>query len=410
MDHDDIHAAYTSGGFRPRLVNGGARKEEQPPLILHAATLPAPDKIPPRPWLFGTQLIRGFVTVLVAPGGTGKSAYAMAVAASVASHEEFLHQHIFASGPTCVLNLEDPMDELNRRLAAIMLRHELGAHQLAGRFFLHSGEDRAITIASPDPDGFSVAYPDEEAITDQISQHHIILLVVDPYAESHSLEENSNPDMVKAAAAWRRIARATNCAILLVHHVRKGVVTDIDAARGAKALTDSARVGMILSPMSPEDAEEFGIPDDERWAYVRLDDAKVNLAPKASKARWLRLEQVSLGNATADYPHGDKVAAIAVWEPALPFKDLSSIECNEALDIIAAGPEPGMLFTPSKRGGTNRWVGQILVDRFDRNVGQAKSIVRLWFQSGLLEEIRYTHPTQHRETPGVRVNDARRPT
>lgn len=379
------------------------------PLILRAAELPPAKEIPPRPWLYGTQLIRGFVTVLVAPGGTGKSAYAMAVAAAIASGQEFLGQHIFASGPTAVLNLEDPMEELNRRTAAIMIRHKLDTHQLEDRLYLHSGEDRPITIAAHDQDGFTVVYPDEEAIITQISEHAIVLLVVDPYAESHTLEENSNPDMVKAAAAWRRIARATGCAVLLVHHVRKGAVTDIDAARGAKALTDSARVGLILSPMSPDDGEQFGIGENDRWAYVRLDDAKVNLAPKAAKARWFRLEQVELGNSTKDYPNGDKVAAIAAWEPPTPAAEATPVQLNEALDIIAQ-PPAGWLYAPTRQGRSNaRWAGQVLVDHLDFTDKQAGLLIAAWLKSGLLyrEQFRDEH---RNERTGVRVDDSKRPT
>jgi hypothetical protein len=379
------------------------------PLVLQAASLRDPTKIPPREWLYGTQLIRGFVTVLVAPGGTGKSAYAMAVAMAIASGEKFLREHIFASGPTAVLNLEDPLDELDRREAAIRIRHHLDHIQLADRFYMHSGEMRSVTVAALDGDGFTVVYPDEEAIITQITEHGIVLLVVDPYAESHSLEENSNPDMVKAAAAWRRIARATNCAVLLVHHVRKGAVTDIDAARGAKALTDSARVGLILSPMSADEAEEFRIPELERWAYVRLDDAKVNLAPKAAKARWFRLEQVELGNGTDAYPKGDKVAAMAVWTPPTPEAEATPQQLNEVLDIINE-PPAGWLYSPTRQGRNNtRWAGQVLVDQLDFSDKQANALISAWLKSGLL--YRESFRDEHRnERTGVRVDASKRPT
>ena len=80
MDNDATWQAYESGGIRPRLVGGTEHaQQDKPPLVLHAARLPDPKTIPPRQWLYGTQLIRGFVSVLVAPGGTGKSAYAMAM-------------------------------------------------------------------------------------------------------------------------------------------------------------------------------------------------------------------------------------------------------------------------------------------------------------------------------------------
>ena len=380
------------------------------PLILQPARLPKPADIPPREWLYGTHLIRGYVTVLVAPGGTGKSALAMAMAMSIASGQEFLGQHIFVSGPTAVLNLEDPLDELDRRVAAIMMRHSLDEGQLQDRFYLHSGEMRPVTIASHGTDGFEVVYPDEEAIITQIAEHGIVLLVVDPYAESHTLEENSNPDMVKAAAAWRRIARATNCAVLLIHHVRKGAVMDIDAARGAKALTDSARVGLIMSAMSLEDGETFGIRDDDRWAYVRLDDAKVNLAPKATKARWYRLEQVTLGNATDEYPNGDKVAAIAPWTPPEPAADATPSQLNECLDIIAT-PPAGWLYSPTRQGRNNaRWAGQVLVDQLDFTEKQATTLIGAWLKSGLLYREQYHDDDQRKMRTGVRVDDSKRPT
>jgi hypothetical protein len=379
------------------------------PLVLRAAALPEPCSIPPRPWLYGTQLIRGFVTVLVAPGGTGKTAYAMAVAIALATGVEFLGQHIFASGPTAVLNLEDPMDELNRRVAAIQLRHKLDNIQLADRLYLHSGDDRPITIAELSHDGFNVVYPDEEAIITQINEHGIIALVVDPYAESHSLEENSNPHMVKAAAAWRRIANATFCAILLVHHVRKGAVTDIDAARGAKALTDSARVGLILSPMSTDEAETFGVPDLERTGYVRLDDAKVNLAPKANKARWFHLEQVELGNRTNDYPSGDKVASVALWEPPNLWQSATLPDINFALDRIDAGLPGGGRFTDSRRGDATRWAGHILVEMFAVTQGQAATMIRTWLATGLLFKENYHDKRERKDRVGLNVNHTKRP-
>ncbi len=402
---DQTNDRPTSNGNKPkfRVVPPG-------PLILRPATLPLPTEIPPRPWLYGTQLIRGFVTVLVAPGGTGKTAYAMAVAIAIATGQQILGEHIFFSGPTAVLNLEDPMDELNRRTAAIMIRHKLDSCQVIDRLFLHSGDDRPITIAELDPDGFSVAYPDEAAIITQITEHGIVAMVVDPYAESHSLEENSNPHMVKAAAAWRRIANATNCAILLVHHVRKGAVTDIDAARGAKALTDSARVGLILSPMSAEEAEGFRIPELERWSYVRLDDAKVNLAPRAFKARWFHLEQVELGNCTDEYPRGDKVASIALWTPPSLADQATPAQINEVLDIIAT-PGAGWLYSAHRRGRDNhRWCGQVLVETLDCTEKEAAVWISAWLKSGLLYPEVYRDEDQRKDRTGVRVDDSKRPT
>lgn len=401
---DDVYARKAAKYDTANVITLDVRG----PLLFQPAAMPDPSTIPPREWLYGTQLLRGFVTVLVSPGGTGKSAYAMAAAVDIACGMGFLGIHIHGRTPTIVLNLEDPMVELNRRLAGIMLRHGIERYQLEDFFFLHSGDDRQVTIAQHAADGFTVLYPDEEAITEQIQEHHIGLLVVDPYAESHDLQENSNPDMVKAAAAWRRIARATNCAILLVHHVRKGIIDSIDAARGAKALTDSARAGLIMAAMSAEEAEQFGINEEDRQRYVRLDDAKMNLAPKAGKAKWFRLEQVALPNGTEDYPNGDNVAAITPWAPPDAMAAMPTTQLNEALDIIAE-PPAGWLYAPHKRGRDNqRWAGQVLVD-LGMTEAQAQEMIKAWLKTGLLYPDTYRDDAQRKMRTGVRVDATKRP-
>ena len=413
---DPIVQAYAAGGIRPRLKAVGGTDYQKPngKLVLRPARLPDPHTLPPRAWLYGTQLIRGFVTVLVAPGGTGKSAYAMGVGIALAARRSFLGDHIFAPINVAIINLDDPMDELERRVAAVMLAHRIKREDLEGRLFLEDCDGHGLTLAAParDDNGFYVANPDEQALIDLIRENDIGLIVCDPFAESHTLEENSNPQMIQAAAVWRRIARATNCAVLLVHHVRKGDATGIDAARGAKALTDSARVGLLMTVMTPQEAEQFGIQEDDRFSYVRLDDAKRNMAP-AAKARWFHLRSVKLGN-TFDptYPNGDSVGAIAPWQP--PDDELEKApnqDLNAALDAIGAGPEPGILYTATARGRSNdRWCGAVLCQMFDTTEKAAAKMIRAWLKSGTLRETEYRHPKFRKIVLGVTVNDTLRPT
>jgi hypothetical protein len=391
-----------------RLVHSSEGQRPNGKLVLRPARLPDPATIPPRHWLYGTQLIRGYVSVLVAPGGTGKSAYAMSVAIALAARRSFLGDHIFAPINVALINLDDPMDELERRVAAIMLAHKIRREDIDGRLFLEDCDGHGLTLAAParDDNGFYVANPDERELTELIRANDIGLIVCDPFAESHTLEENSNPQMIQAAAVWRRIARATNCAVLLVHHVRKGDIAGIDAARGAKAVTDSARIGLLMTVMSASEAEEFGIDDDDRLGYVRLDDAKRNMAP-AAKARWFHLSPIKLGN-TFDptYPNGDSVGAIVPWQP--PDNALATApgtELNTVLTAIRAGPEPGVLYTKSSRGGSSRWCGQVLCDAFHVTSKEAHKMTEKWFRSGLLFETEYVHPKWRRMTKGVAVRD-----
>ena len=422
-DVDAIFQAWDQGKPRPRVVvdntpKGGAQKEEADRAEgprLSPARLPDPGQICPRQWLYGTQLVRGFVTVLVAPGGTGKSSYAMAVGLSCASEMTFLGARLFECVNVAIFNLEDPLEELDRRVAALMLRHRIPRQALENRLFLNDAEGHKLCIAAvgpdpSDPNISTIVYPDRDALIKEIRAHEIGLVICDPFVESHELEENSNPHMAKAAAAWRDIARATNCAVLLVHHVRKGEITSIDAARGAKALTDSARVGLLFSPMTPEEGAEFNVRDEDRWQYVRLDDAKRNMAP-AAKASWFKLEQVPLGNGGVDprYPNGDTVAAIAAWDaPRDELKTAPHKELNEALDEIAQGPGNGVLYKASKQGG-GHWCGIVLCRRFGSTERQARRMINQWLQTGLLYEDTYHDPLQRKPRPCVRVDSTKRP-
>ena len=379
------------------------------------AALPDPALIPPRQWLYGTRLIRRFVSVLAAPGGVGKSALALGIAAALATGKEILGERVHHSVPVWVLNLEDPMEELHRRLAALMRLHAVPREALDGRLFLHSGRTRRLTMAALDADGSSIEHPDRAGVIDACRGAGIGLLVVDPFVKSHRLDENSNAQMDAAATAWAEVAEATGAAVLLVHHVRKGGSAtggggDVDAARGAKSLTDAARSAFLLSVMSPEEAQSLSVPERERWRHVRLDDAKANLAPRAETARWFRLETVALGNASPDYPHGDQVAAITPWAAPSPFRGLTPTDCNRALDLIAAGPGAGMAFSAHRTGrSAERWAGRVLVQSFAHDEATAARVIAAWLRTGLLVEARYHDGQQRKSRLGVRVNDAKRP-
>jgi hypothetical protein len=383
------------------------------PLCAVPAALPAPETIPPREWLYGTRYVRRFVSVLAAPGGAGKSALALGQAVALASGTPILGERVHHRAAAWVLNLEDPLEELHRRLAALLRLHRLPDEAVAGRLFLHSGRQRGVCVASLSPDG-AIVHPDREALGAAALAAGIGLIVVDPFVKSHGLDENSNPHMDAAATAWAEVAERSGAAVLLVHHLRKlgpNATLDVEATRGAKALTDAARSASLLSPMGAEEAERLGIPPAERFRYVRLDDAKANLAPRAEVALWYRLDSVPLGNATDAYPGGDTVAALAPWKPPSPFGGLGAEALNAALDAIAAGPAPGQLFSATRGGfGANeRWAGNVLV-RQGLAPAEAARAIAAWLRSGLLAETDYRDPVHRRTRKGVRVVDGKRPT
>ena len=89
---------------------------------------------------------------------------------------------------------------------------------------------------------------------------------------------------------------------------------DMDSSRGASAISGAVRSARVLNAMSKDVAKQFGISDTERRSFVRVDNGKYNLAP-AEEARWIKLVNVWLGNATTDRPE-DGVGVVERWVPA----------------------------------------------------------------------------------------------
>jgi len=398
----DLEAERTA-----RRMSEGSPRPRQP-FGLRLVKIVKQQEIQHRQWLYGNRLIRGYVTLLVAPGGTGKSSLILGICMALATNRPLLGGRIHQRCNVALLNLEDPQDEIDRRMAAIAMRYKISNGDIDGRFFV-SPPEATVNIASPGSDGFSVIHPDVDDIIKKVMEAKIDVLAVDPFAESHTLEENSNPQMIQAAAAWRRVARECDCSVLLAHHVRKGPVDSIESARGAKALTDSARVGLLLSTMTEEDAEALGVSSDNRLQYVRLDDAKANMAPRAPKASWFHLDNVTLDNATPTYPNGDQVVVIEPWEPPSVWDSMPEPDCNLALDRIAAGLPGGALYTSSRRGGSDRWAGTLLVEMFGITEGQASSVIKTWIANGVLVQETYRDVAQRKDRIGLRVNDTKRP-
>jgi hypothetical protein len=223
--------------------------------------------------------------------------------------------------------------------------------------------------------------------------------VVDPFVKSHRLEENRNEQIDFAATLWNQVAEQANCAILLVHHFRKGATPgEADAFRGASALVDAARAAVALSVMSDKEADRLGLETDQRRFHIRADNAKLNLAPPPSEAVWLRLESVLL-------PNGDKVQAVRRWEPPSPWGNLPMKLIVQVLDALAAGRPNGDLWSPRKEA-KDGWAGRALVETAAVTDGQAAEIIRQWIENKLLTVEDFTN-SDHQTRKGIKVDSAK---
>jgi hypothetical protein len=138
------------------------------------------------------------------------------------------------------------------------------------------------------------------------------------------------------------IAVDEKIAVDIPHHVHKGQLMpgDADAGRGSSGIRDASRLNFTLSVMTEEEAKAFNINVDDRFSYIRLDSAKVNLVVRSGKATWFRLVGVPLGNGNSMYPNGDAIQVAEPWQPKNMWADLDGPTIEAILRRIRLGPEP----------------------------------------------------------------------
>ena len=366
-----------------------------------------PSNIPPRQWLYGTILLRRYATMLIAPGGTGKSQLALGIGLDLATGRRLLGYHVFERTAVWYLNLEDDPDELNRRVAAFRMVHDIPWQQIRGFFYVHGGRKRPVCMAKVGDDGSTIVFPDRDEIMRGAELRNIGSIWVDPFIKSHELDENSNPQMDAAVAAWTAVAEEVGCSVGLVHHVRKGAATGIEAARGAKGMTDAARVGLLLTAMSAEEGGEIGIAKEDAHRFLRLDNAKANMSP-AGAAMWFEMVERNLGNGTKLYPAGDTVSALRRWSRPTAWGSLDRYTLGVIFTELRAGPGDGEQFTLSRAGrDAPRWVGSVLMRVASVNDAQAATVVTEWNSNGVVVAAEYFSKQQRKSRTGILLNEAK---
>ena len=76
--------------------------------------------LPRRRWILGRSLLRGHVSLLVAPAGVGKSTHGIARAVAVATGRDLTGEPVHEQVKVWIYNIEDDLDELKRRLGAVL--------------------------------------------------------------------------------------------------------------------------------------------------------------------------------------------------------------------------------------------------------------------------------------------------
>lgn len=385
---------WRGGHSADPLRDGSSAQAEPPPERKRIRATPFvyrnPALIPPREWIYGRHLIRRFLSTTVALGASGKSSLVLVEAIAMATGRALLGVKPPEAMRVWYVNLEDPLEETERRVAAICLHYGIDARELEDRLFLDSGRTAEIIIATKQRDGVKIAEPVIEDLTASMIENQIDHMVVDPFVSSHRVTENANDEIDIVAKAWNRVAEVGNASIELVHHVRKGQSGQseysVEDGRGAGALLAAARSARVLNLMSKDQAEKAGIPTHR--GFFRVDNGKSNLAPPPDKSDWYQLVSVSLGNGPPGLlDYGDQVAVVEAWEWPDPFEGVGADDLRLAQSEVAGTIAAGARWRLNVQSPD--WVGipiaRALKLNHDDKAHRSKisRMLRVWIETGM---------------------------
>jgi len=323
--------------------------------------------IPHRRTLYGHDLIRGEVTVLGSPGGIGKSSLAIGIGVSIATGKELLGEKIYGTAHhVALINAEDSTTEIQRRVRACSMAHQVLEKDLARLHIAgvdHPGvqalsflRTNAKNVSELDRSGLA-------ALEELLVERRPDLLVLDPLVALCSNGNiNDNSSMSLVIRELKRLAIQFDCAVLIVHHTRKGgEAGSAEAISGAASIVNLSRRAIMPVGITTTEADKLRVAAEERWRYFKLIDAKTNLAPRGIDPSIYRLHSIDLQNAEPPtYPFGDNVQAVVrVQLPAQnsaggPNDDekirRAVINLVDRRKVIEGKPYP---YSPSSAGADN---------------------------------------------------------
>lgn len=340
------------------------------------------DNIPPRPWLAGTRLLRGYVTLLTGPGGVGKTALTMTTALSYALGRNLLdpsntNRHWKLHGGrlrTYIYGLEDDLDEMKRRIKAVMNFHGVHPSETQGFLALGDGSVNPLILAISEAGRKLVRTAIVDTLIAHLLRHAIDVLILDPFVKTHNCNENDNGEMDFVMVILKEVAIRARCAIWLIHHSGKGGTTmDPHGGRGASAIPAAGRVNETLSAATVKDHDAFGFGRD----VVRLEATKANMSPIGEDdIQWLRLSGCAVGN-------GDFVQVIELIDGKDQTERMDAVLFDGICDAVRAAPEGGSGMWVSTKSATN-WIGHAIRAGGVGTDQRASSLAQAWQKLGLL--------------------------
>lgn len=286
----------TLGGALPEAFFSGVKviPTPTPPTAhergVYMGNLLDASEVKPRAWVVERLLIRGDVSVAASAGGVGKSVVILTAACHWAIGRDFGPYKLKAAGHplrVMIYNAEDDRQEQTRRVLAICHQYNFDYEAVRKNLAIMDDSDGELQLAGGTINGPVENAPSVNYMIEAAKHEAVDVLVIEPLVNLHTCKETDNGQMRFVMSLLRRIAREANVAVLTAHHTSKGggdAKGNSDDIRGAGSIVNSARVAVLLSALTDTDLQDFGIPKEDRYGFVRLDDAKANYMARLGSA------------------------------------------------------------------------------------------------------------------------------
>ena len=379
-----------------------ADKDEQswptPYNMFNALTLPR------REWVYGYDYIKKYISVTASAGGIGKTSAIIVEALAIATGKPLLGVDVKEQTNVWIINLEDPISEMQMRTIAAMQHYNIKPEDIKGRLFMDGEDTMQITLAAEGRDGLITNDDMLAAMIRVIKENNIGAVILDPFVSAHLVNENNNGSIQAVVAMLRKLARDTNSSVQLVHHIRKGNGDDatIDSVRGAGSLIGAARAARVINRITPEDAMALGVDEHEALGIFRVDDGKANLAPPSDKAVYRRMQSVEIAN-------GEHIGVATEFK--LP--DLfDGVTADNARNVQKLVQEAEANQTPYKANvQAKQYVGQAVAEELNLDMekpgdkAKVKAIVKQWLKTNVLKAAEMYDKRQGRDVQCVVVGE-----
>jgi AAA domain len=304
-----------------------------------------------------------------------------------------------------IVSLEDDDRELKRRIRAARIYHEIKLSEVDGWLFLSAPGLKVGKLVELDDKGRTCRSTLANILEKVIDRRQIDLIALDPFIKTHGVDENVNKQIDAVVEVLTELAAKYDIAVDIPHHTRKGPADpgNADRGRGASAQKDAGRLIYTLTTMSADEAKAFGLDEEQRYALIRMDSGKVNIAPKMWNAKWFHLVGVQLDNPTERYPSGDNVQTVEPWIPPDIWEGLDDDTLQRVLDRIDTGLTDGNRYSAAASAKARAAWKAVVEELPEKTEAQAREIIKTWIKKGVLECFQYENPKDRHPAEGLRL-------